>query len=91
MAQDDAEQAGGVEASVNVSQSEVEAKRIHEEESSRKEAEELARKAEQDRKDESERRQAEEKAQRDQESRKEQERQTHSWTRLVWPSSRRRR
>ena len=70
LAQDDAEQAGGIEAQVNVSQSEVEAKRIHEEESSRKEAEELARKAEQDRKDETERRQAEE------EARKEQERQT---------------
>ena len=70
LAQDDAEQAGGTEAPVNVSQSEVEAKRIHEEESSRKEAEELARKAEQDRKDETERRQAEEDA------RKEQERQT---------------
>ena len=70
LAQDDAEQAGGIEAPVNVSQSEVEAKRIHEEESSRKEAEELARKAEQDRKDETERRQAEE------EARKEQERQT---------------
>ena len=70
LAQDDAEQAGGIEAPVNVSQSEVEAKRIHEEESSRKEAEELARKAEQARKDETERRQAEE------EARKEQERQT---------------
>ena len=76
LAQDDPDQAAGAEAPANVSQSEVEARRIHEEESSRKEAEELARKAEQDRKDESERRQAEEKAQRDQESRKEQERQT---------------
>ena len=62
LAQDDPDQAAGAEAPANVSQSEVEARRIHEEESSRKEAEELARKAEQDRKDESERRQAEEKA-----------------------------
>jgi len=76
LAQDDVEQAVSTEAPANVSQSEVEAKRIHEEESSRKEAEELARKAEQDRKDETERRQAEEKAQREEEARKEQERQT---------------
>ncbi len=74
LAQEDPEQAGGAEAPANVSQSEVEARRIHEEESSRKEAEELARKAEQDRKDETERRQAEEKAQREEETRKEQER-----------------
>ena len=73
---EDPEQTAGVEAPVNVSQSEVEARRIHEEEASRKEAEELARKAEQDRKEESERRQAEEKAQREEEARKEQERQT---------------
>jgi|TARA_B110000971_G_scaffold156598_1_gene159944 translation initiation factor IF-2 len=74
LAQEDPEQAGGAEVPANVSQSEVEARRIHEEESSRKEAEELARKAEQDRKDETERRQAEEKAQREEETRKEQER-----------------
>ena len=73
---EDPEQTAGAEAPVNVSQSEVEARRIHEEEASRKEAEELARKAEQDRKEESERRQAEEKAQREEEARKEQERQT---------------
>ena len=72
---EDPEQTAGAEAPVNVSQSEVEARRIHEEEASRKEAEELARKAEQDRKEESERRQAEEKAQREEEARKEQERQ----------------
>ena len=71
---EDPEQTAGAEAPVNVSQSEVEARRIHEEEASRKEAEELARKAEQDRKEESERRQAEEKAQREEEARKEQER-----------------
>ncbi|MDG1125701.1 MAG: translation initiation factor IF-2 [Pseudomonadales bacterium] len=71
---EDPEQTVGAEAPVNVSQSEVEARRIHEEEASRKEAEELARKAEQDRKEESERRQAEEKAQREEEARKEQER-----------------
>ena len=73
---EDPEQTAGAEVPVNVSQSEVEARRIHEEEASRKEAEELARKAEQDRKEESERRQAEEKAQREEEARKEQERQT---------------
>ena len=73
---EDPEQTVGAEAPVNVSQSEVEARRIHEEEASRKEAEELARKAEQDRKEESERRQAEEKAQREEEARKEQELQT---------------
>jgi len=73
---EDPEQTAGAEAPLNVSQSEVEARRIHEEEASRKEAEELARKAEQDRKEESERRQAEEKAQREEEARKEQERQT---------------
>ena len=73
---EDPEQTAGAEAPVNVSQSEVEARRIHEEEASRKEAEELARKAEQDRKEESERRQAEEKAQREEEARKEQQRQT---------------
>ena len=72
---EDSEQAAGAEAPVNVSQSEVETRRIHEEEASRKEAEELARKAEQDRKEESERRQAEEKAQREEEARKDQERQ----------------
>ena len=76
LAPEDPEQTAGAEAPVNVSQSEVEARRIHEEEASRKEAEELARKAEQDRKEESERRQAEEKAQREEEARKEQERQT---------------
>lgn len=73
LAQDDPEQAA--EAPANVSQSEVEALRIHEEEASRKEAEELARKAEQERKDETERRQADEKAQREEGVRKEQERQ----------------
>lgn len=72
---EDSEQAAGAQAPVNVSQSEVETRRIHEEEASRKEAEELARKAEQDRKEESERRQAEEKAQREEEARKDQERQ----------------
>ena len=72
LAQDDPEQAA--EAPANVSQSEVEALRIHEEEASRKEAEELARKAEQERKDETERRQADEKAQREEGVRKEQER-----------------
>lgn len=76
LAQEDSEQAAGAEAPVNVSQSELEARRIHEEEALRKEAEEAARKAEQERKEESERRQAEEKTQREEESRKEQERQT---------------
>ena len=76
LAQEGSEQAAGAEAPVNVSQSELEARRIHEEEALRKEAEEAARKAEQERKEESERRQAEEKTQREEESRKEQERQT---------------
>ena len=76
LAQEDSEQAAGAEAPVNVSQSELEARRIHEEEALRKEAEEAARKAEQERKEELERRQAEEKTQREEESRKEQERQT---------------
>lgn len=75
LAQDDPEQANLAEAAPPVSQSELEARKNHEEESARKEAEELARKAEQDRKDEAERRQEEEQAQRAEESRKEQERQ----------------
>jgi translation initiation factor IF-2 len=75
LAQDDPEQANLAEAAPPVSQSELEARKNHEEESARKEAEELARKAEQDRKDEAERRQEEEHAQRAEEARKEQERQ----------------
>ena len=81
LAQDDPEQANPAEAAPPVSQSELEARKNHEEESARKEAEELARKAEQDRKDESERRQEEEQAQRAEEARKEQERQAQEkWT-----------
>lgn len=75
LAQDDPEQANPAEAAPPVSQSELEARKNHEEESARKEAEELARKAEQDRKDEAERRQEEEQVQRAEEARKKQERQ----------------
>ena len=75
LAQEGSELAAGADAPVNVAQSELEARRIHEEEALRKGAEESARKAEQDRKEESERRQAEEVTQREEEARKEQERQ----------------
>lgn len=75
LAQEGSELAAGADAPVNVAQSELEARRIHEEEALRKGAEESARKAEQDRKEESERRQAEEETQREEEARKEQERQ----------------
>lgn len=75
LASGDSEETGVAHATPNIPQSELEARRIHEEEASRKEAEELARKAEQEKKEETERRQEEENAQRAEEVRKEEERQ----------------